>query len=416
VDTSSRKMATFEFRSSMFWTPEHYGHIQAWFEHAPFAFWIIDILRPKKLVELGTHAGYSYFCFCQSVLQLKAGTQCYAVDTWKGDEHAGFYGEEVFEAVATANKKYANFSSLIRSTFDDALGQFEAKSIDILHIDGRHFYDDVKHDYESWLPKLTDDAVVLFHDTEVHENDFGVWKLFEELKEKHTTFEFRHGNGLGILVPNKLPRALKNLFTASAGETRRIFESLGSSVANKRLLQESRTIILDQARLIEENERKSYREVEVSNLSKQKLRTQNGMLRVALKEMRLRLDNAVSFNEFENVKGSSSAFERVEAAFGRLETNQKLFADGIARLIQRIHQKRTLTKRMTMGWRTLISPSLAKEMALRESLYFDADWYLKKYPDVAESGMDPVIHYIQFGASEGRDPGPLPFPREHGFG
>jgi GT2 family glycosyltransferase len=37
---------------------------------------------------------------------------------------------------------------------------------------------------------------------------------------------------------------------------------------------------------------------------------------------------------------------------------------------------------------------------------FDRDWYLARYPDVRNSGMDPVLHYLQYGASEGRDPSP----------
>lgn len=43
---------------------------------------------------------------------------------------------------------------------------------------------------------------------------------------------------------------------------------------------------------------------------------------------------------------------------------------------------------------------------LRNSLAFDARWYLQNYPDVAQSGMDPVRHYLNFGAREGRFPNP----------
>jgi predicted nucleic acid-binding Zn-ribbon protein len=38
---------------------------------------------------------------------------------------------------------------------------------------------------------------------------------------------------------------------------------------------------------------------------------------------------------------------------------------------------------------------------------FDSDWYLRQYPDVAQAGVNPLRHYIQFGAYEGRDPNPL---------
>lgn len=38
---------------------------------------------------------------------------------------------------------------------------------------------------------------------------------------------------------------------------------------------------------------------------------------------------------------------------------------------------------------------------------FSSSWYLANYPDVAEAGLDPLTHYILRGAAEGRSPGPL---------
>ena len=43
---------------------------------------------------------------------------------------------------------------------------------------------------------------------------------------------------------------------------------------------------------------------------------------------------------------------------------------------------------------------------IRESGLFDEDWYLLQYPDVVESGVDPILHYLKFGAYEGRFPNP----------
>lgn len=37
---------------------------------------------------------------------------------------------------------------------------------------------------------------------------------------------------------------------------------------------------------------------------------------------------------------------------------------------------------------------------------FDPVWYAVRYPDVAASGIDPLEHYICFGAKEGRGVGP----------
>ena len=38
---------------------------------------------------------------------------------------------------------------------------------------------------------------------------------------------------------------------------------------------------------------------------------------------------------------------------------------------------------------------------------FCTTWYLDRYPDVAATGMNPLVHYVKHGAFEGRDPHPL---------
>lgn len=44
---------------------------------------------------------------------------------------------------------------------------------------------------------------------------------------------------------------------------------------------------------------------------------------------------------------------------------------------------------------------------LLTSEFFDVDWYVRTYTDVAESQMNPAEHYLLHGAAEGRLPGPL---------
>jgi len=175
-----------------------------WVGHMPFASWIVNEVKPKIFVELGTHNGNSYFSFCQSVSESKLSTKCYAVDTWIGDEHAGLYGDDIFDKVKINNEEhYAKFSQLMRMNFDTAVAYFDDESIELLHIDGLHTYEAVKHDFETWLPKLAPNAVIMFHDVNERERGFGVWRLWEELERVYpNNLEFSHSHGLGILQLN----------------------------------------------------------------------------------------------------------------------------------------------------------------------------------------------------------------------
>lgn len=207
----------------------------AWAEHIPFAMFSIAALRPRVFVELGAYRGVSYCAFCQAVDSLKTETKCYAVDTWQGDAHAGSLEENVLTKLrAHHDPLYADFSRLVQSTFDDALEHFAPNSIDLLHIDGFHTFEAVKHDFETWLPKMSGRGIVLFHDTNVRERDFGVWKFWSEIKESYPNFEFLHGHGLGVLaVGTEIPKNFESLFQADQSGVqivRDFFYQLGSRI------------------------------------------------------------------------------------------------------------------------------------------------------------------------------------------
>lgn len=246
--------------TACFMQPAKLSDVRSWQQHIPFAFWLIDVLKPACFVELGTHKGDSYLAFCQAVSALKASTRCYAVDTWRGDEHAGLYDDSVYDELsAYHNAAYGGFSRLLRMTFDEAAGNFADKSVDLLHIDGLHTYDAVKHDFETWRPKLSDDAIVLFHDINVRENEFGVWKYWAELEHAHPSFAFTHGNGLGVLAAGRrCPEALAPLFSLSkhdADVVRQLFFALGSrvqgNVASEALAAARYAILLDGVRALD---------------------------------------------------------------------------------------------------------------------------------------------------------------------
>jgi GT2 family glycosyltransferase/glycosyltransferase involved in cell wall biosynthesis len=216
---------------------------------------LVDILKPQMIVELGTDNGESYCTFCQAVKALNLDTRCYAIDTWQGDEHSGFYGPEVLaELRAYHDLLYGGFSRLIQSTFDDALDHFADGTINLLHIDAYHAYDAVKRDFHTWLPKMSPDGVILFHDTNVRERNFGVRRFWDEIKGQYQHFEFIHGHGLGILAVGEVRSSelqeLLNVTGSEAAIIRDFFFQLGNRLDLKFESENKARALLEQTALV----------------------------------------------------------------------------------------------------------------------------------------------------------------------
>lgn len=210
--------------------PERLTDVSAWHGHIPFAFSLIAMQRPSTFVELGVHRGDSFCAFNQAIKMLGLSTKSYGIDIFTGDVHAGLYdGAAVYQELRDYHRqRYAEFSELIVSTFDEALDRFADSSIDLIHIDGFHTYEAVRHDFFTWRRKLSPNSIVLFHDISVDDTSFGVKRFWNELKEDNPskTFEFEHSSGLGVLFLGNT-----GLFTEnSTAQIQMFFSLLGSRI------------------------------------------------------------------------------------------------------------------------------------------------------------------------------------------
>lgn len=437
----------------------------AWIGHIPFAAWLVEELKPRTLVELGTHHGTSYLAFCQAVAENALGTNCFAVDTWHGDEHSGVYGEEVFTSLLSYHQAtYAAFSQLLRMTFDEASACFEDGSVDLLHIDGLHTYQAAKHDFETWLPKMSDRGVILFHDTMVREREFGVWRLWAGVSQAYPSFEFTHAYGLGVLIVGKKApdgvAALSRLADDDAAQrVRRLFERLSVAIHARAKVDACARDVEARDVQIEQLEKAIAGREDVGPLLHELIRqvdTQRREIDPVIQDQlqqitQLRAENQRALERLDQALPLIPELIRqievqragVQECEERIVDLNRAVADHATRVRQLNHDvserngliasqnrrisslnqailvaEKTVRQMMdSRSWR-LTRPLRAIRSALsgksrpiqdRDALRFDPAWYLKTYPDVVASGMDSQEHYLSAGKNEGRQPAPSRF-------
>lgn len=372
--------------------PDRFVEPPAWIGHIPFAFWLIDALKPKVTVELGTHTGNSYCAMLQAARKAgldQSGSRFYAVDHWHGDEHSAFYDNSVYDELkAYHDPRYGHFSSLTRKSFEDAARDHPDGSVDLLHIDGFHTYEAVRHDHETWAAKMAPDGVIMFHDTNVLDRGFGVHRYFAEMSQRYPTYESYHGFGLGVLA---LGRASEEPQIAPLFEQpeacRSVFYQLGCALIDKfhrtRFIETSQAVTSVRADLQQLRERIAALEVESARLDDEllgrveqvALATDGARKRDDLVELARRVVESGLFDlDFYRSRGGMS---ETPAAATAEEEEIVAALDYLER-----------------GEASDIPPSEA----------FDPVYYRQANPDVAGSGLTMLGHYIVFGRSEGRSP------------
>ncbi len=204
--------------------PVNFGE-SAWYQHVPFAFWLIEQTKPKSFLELGVHNGVSYFAFCEAVRQLNLETECIAIDHWAGDTQAGKFDDSVFNDFKINHARYQSFSTFIRGNFDEALLKIKDDSIDLIHIDGFHSYNQVASDFSLAYEKLNKEkGIIILHDINEYQLTFGVNKFYREVEIQYPTLKFNHGHGLGVVfIGNDIDSNLIELLDEHDTEFMNIF-------------------------------------------------------------------------------------------------------------------------------------------------------------------------------------------------
>lgn len=354
--------------SAIFRQPARQGAISAWWGHVPFAQWLVHVARPRRVVELGTHNGVSYAAFCSSVQVEQLDCRCTAVDTWEGDHQAGRYGSRVFDELrAWHDPAYSSFSTLMRCTFDEAAPRIEDGSVDLLHIDGLHTYEAVRHDLETWLPKMSRRGIVLLHDTEVRHGDFGVWRLWEEVKDRYPSFGFRHSHGLGVLAvgAEAAPAILALCATREPERIARV-EALFAMIGRRWSAEGE--LVFEWARSAE--------------------------LREAARQAETREAAAVAGMDATMGSTTWRATRPLRAVFARAPWLRAAIRSPLRSAARLARHARRLAQQRRIGAR------------LVQSGLFDPAYYLAANPDVEAAGIDPLSHFLSTGWRERRDPSP----------
>lgn len=358
---------------SIFREPVRIGAVSAWWGHVPFAHWLVHVVRPNRIVELGTHNGVSYGAFCSSVEVEGLICECTAIDTWQGDHQAGFFDDHVFEDVQSwHDDRYKKFSSLMRSTFDAALPAFQDGSIDLLHIDGLHTYDAVRHDFETWLPKLSRRGLVLLHDTAEHQGDFGVWRLWAELKDRYPSFEFQHSHGLGVLaVGPEVPTSIQNLCDLQKAQNDESLQGLFAAWGRRWSAEGLLVYEWQKGVFLRESLAKKSRELEETQAN-------YGILAEKLSEL-------LNSTSWRITQPARNALTSLLDARSRAKSTSVLMKRTLGTFARRIREFKARPR-------------------VKSSSLFDASYYLTHNPDVAKLGIDPLSHFLRTGWRERRDP------------
>lgn len=214
--------------------------------HAPFFFWIVEALRPRVAVTVGSGSSSAVICssLCQAVGALGLPSRCFwfAGLDWEQERSSS---PECIDFLKAHEASYAGFSSILAVGIEESRLFLQDGTIDILAIDGLSSKVAPEQVIEQMRPYLSDMAVGLI----IGPNSQGSSARSGARPGRPDTssaFSFVHGDGLEVVgLGQHKPPLLEALLDSAAREpdytaVRMIFSRLGQTCLDSCQLQEAR--------------------------------------------------------------------------------------------------------------------------------------------------------------------------------
>jgi len=176
----------------LFW-PARYRRESSFLYHMPLAFWLMDVVKPNILIEVGLDDGQGYFGFCQAMERLNMAGRCY-----------GFSEEAPEETLLTHNNEnYQEFSTIAERPAAEALRRFKDGTIDVLVVNTALPEETLKSLADVWSRKLSDRSVILLHNYLDQPQEAVVQEMIDEMNAKNRIITFEKESGLAVVLHGK---------------------------------------------------------------------------------------------------------------------------------------------------------------------------------------------------------------------
>ncbi len=218
---------------ALFWPPRHAALSKDIF-HVPLLFWLIETVRPLRVVQLGLQDPGGYLAVCQAMDRLGLDGQCWAVA-----------GREEADALIASPQEhnhniYADFSSILTCSHAHVAHSLRDAGIDLLVLDMSPDDPDLAGACDLWLPLLSDRGVIVLRQkARDDENQAGTPESLAALSADHPVFQSRHDDWTlrVILHGQNQPERLLHLASLDLGMSghlavRQVFTRLGQGLVD----------------------------------------------------------------------------------------------------------------------------------------------------------------------------------------
>ena len=226
---------------AVFWPPRH-GALSKDIFHVPLIFWLVETMRPARVLQLGLQDPGSYLAVCQAMDRLGLEGQCWVLASAGEADSLGAARQEQHDQM------YGDFSSILTRSHERTSRSLRGMGIDLLIVDMPSNDPNFSVVCDLWLPLLSERGVIVLKDVDAGVEDENAFQaLFDTLTQGYPMFRSQYGDrALHIILHgDNQPERLRHLAELDLGmpgnlAVRQVFSRLGQGLVDGQALQRIR--------------------------------------------------------------------------------------------------------------------------------------------------------------------------------